>query len=239
MSLLQLERVVRRARGAGHEQVLLREATLVLDAGELVAVWGPREGGRRTLLRIAAGIERPDSGVVRFAGEPLCGRPGELLGRGIGYSPASVRGGEAHAVLEELTLAQLAHGIPRRSARQRALAALQRTDAAACGARELTELDGAEAVRVALAQALVLEPSLLVVEDPVKGVDLLARDALLALLRSLADEGLAVLFGAGEATALSGADRVLSLSDGVLRGTEPPPAGELAAVLPLRRRTSA
>jgi len=239
VSVLELQRVVRRARGGAHEQVLLREATLALQAGELVAVWSPREGGRRALLRIAAGVERPDSGVVRFAGEPLRGRPGELLGRGIGFGPAAARGREARAVLEELTLAQLAHGVPRRTARRQALDALERTGAAGCGARELAELDGAQAARVSLAQALVLDPSLLVLEDPVKGVDLLARDTILALLRSLADGGLAVLFGTGEATALSGADRVLSLTDGVLRGTEPPAAAELAPVLPLRRRAGA
>jgi ABC-type sugar transport system ATPase subunit len=75
-----------------------------------------------------------------------------------------------------------------------------------------------------------------VVDDPIRGVDLLERDAILGLLRSLADEGLAVLISATEATALAGADRALSLAAGELRGSTAP---ELASVVPLRRRASA
>ena len=86
-------------------------------------------------------------------------------------------------------------------------------------------------MRVVLARALALEPSLLVIDEPTRGVDLLERDAILALLRSLADDGLGVLTSAGETTALSAADRALSLTDGELHGNLDP---ELAPVVPLR-----
>lgn len=247
--VLELERVTRSARGGAHERLLLRDVSLQVHAGELVAVWGAlkgapraggpagwRESGCSTLLRVAAGIERPDGGVVRFDGRPLRGRAGDMLGRGIGFCHAPLRAQEARAVLDELLVGQLARGVPRRLARRRALAALERTGAESCAARELAELDGAEAVRAALARALVLAPRLLVVDDPARGVDPSARDAILALLRSLADEdGLALLVGVGDATALAGADRALSLADGVLRGATVP---ELAPVVELRRRAS-
>lgn len=234
MSVLALERVSKRVRSGAHERVLLCDASLRLHAGELVAVWSVRDGGRCTMLRIAAGIEPLDSGVVSFAGKPLRGHAGELLGRGIGYCRAQLHSQEARAVLDELLVGQLARGVPRRLAQRRALEALERTGATGCAASELSELDGAEAVRASIARALVLAPKLLVVEDPTRGVDLLARDEILALLRSLADDGgLAVLISVGEATALAGADRALSLSNGVLRGSAAPP---LAPVLELRRR---
>ena len=232
MTLLELERVSRRVRQGAHERVVLREVSLALEDGELLAVWGVRHSGRSTLLRIAAGIEPADSGVVRFAGEPLPSGA-QLLGTGIGYCHRIARASEAHGVLDELIVGQLARGVTRRGARARALSALERSGAAHCGAHSLSELDGADAVRVAIAGALVLNPALLVIEEPTSGVDLLERDAILALLRSLADEGLAVLISAGEATALSGADRAVSLADGVLRGSLAP---ELAQVLPLPLR---
>ena len=87
-------------------------------------------------------------------------------------------------------------------------------------------------MRVAIARAITLEPSLLVIDEPTKGVDLLARDEVLALVRSLANDDIAVLASTGESTGLAGADRALALSEGELRGA--PPA-ELATVLPLRR----
>jgi energy-coupling factor transporter ATP-binding protein EcfA2 len=241
MSLLALEHVARRhrhpaSRGAGvaPERTILRDVCLEVDSGELVAIWGLRRCGRSTLLRIAAGIDPADSGLVRFAGHELSGAGYLALGGGIGYcTRASL---DAPSVLDELLLGQLARGVRRALARARAYTALARVGADDCAARALHELDGAEELRVALARALVLEPSLLVIDDPVRGVDLLQRDSILGLLRSLADDGIAVLISTDEATALAGADRALSLADGVLRGASAP---ELAEVLPLRRSASA
>ncbi len=230
MTLLELEHVGRRRRHAGHERMVLRDISLTLDAGELMAVWGMRRSGRSTLLRLAAGIEPPDTGVVRFAGRDLAG--GDALGGGIGYCRRTPHDAEARDVLDELMVAQLARGVAAPSARARAFTALERAGAEHCSAHPLRELDGAETVRVMVARALVLGPSLLVLDEPTAGVELLERDRILALLRSLADEGIAVLMSTGEATCLSGADRALSLTSGELRGHFEP---ELAPVLPLRR----
>lgn len=232
MTLLELERVSLRYKHGPHERVVLAGVSLQVERGELVAVWGMRRSGRSTLLRVAAGIEPPDAGVVRFAGRDLAKSAGDELGGGIGYCRLDERGSEASAVLDELTVGQLARGVPQATARTLAVAALERVGASECAARGLRELDGSEAVRVALARALALEPSLLVIDEPTKGVDLLERDSILGLLRSLADEDVAVLMSSGEATALAGADRALSLSAGKLRGSASP---ALAEVLPLRR----
>jgi ribose transport system ATP-binding protein len=83
-----------------------------------------------------------------------------------------------------------------------------------------------------IARVLALTPRLLVIEDPIQGVDLLERDGILQLLRSIANDGVAVLLSTGESTGLSGADQALSLSEGELRG---PPPSELAPVLALHR----
>lgn len=237
MSLLELDRVSRHYRQGAHRHLVLREVCLRVERGEMVAIWGARRSGRSTLLRVAAGVEPVDGGTVRFDGANVSTRRGHMLGSGIGYCQRSLRGGESLGVLEQLMVGQLARGIPARVARERAAAALERVAAGHCAARELQSLDAAEQVRVALARALALTPSLLVIDEPVKGVDLLQRDAILALLRELADDGVAVLISAGEATALAGADRALSLADGELRGRLAP---ELAEVLPLplRRRAA-
>ncbi|MGH2875711.1 MAG: ATP-binding cassette domain-containing protein [Solirubrobacteraceae bacterium] len=234
MTLLALEHVSRRYRSGAHERLVLEDVSLTLARGELLAVWGLRRSGRSTLLRIAAGVEPPDTGRVLFQGRDLAGAG--ALGGGIGYCHTTPHDGEAGGVLDELIAGQLARGVPHQTAHTRAFAALERAGAGACAAHGLHELDGGESMRVAIARALSLEPSLLVIDEPTKGVDLLERDAILALLRSLADEGIALLLSAGETTALSGADRALSLSGGELRGQASP---ELAAVVPLRRRASA
>lgn len=230
MSLLSLEHVSFLQGAKGREALTLNDVSLEIDTGELVTVWGKRRSGRSTLLRIAAGMERPDSGVVRFAGRDL--GTAAALGDGIGFCGSGFRGAEGWCVLEEMTGTQLARGVPQAAARTRALAALERTQAGHCADRRLYELHGADGVRTMLAIALATQPRLLVVDDAITGVDLLERDGILLLLRSLADEGLAVLTSTEEGTGLSGADRALTLSEGSLRGSVAP---RLAPVVPLRR----
>ncbi|HWX98126.1 MAG TPA: ATP-binding cassette domain-containing protein [Solirubrobacteraceae bacterium] len=232
MSLLKLEAVQKRYAGPPRGRVVLSETTLEIEAGELVVVWGLKGSGRSTLLRIAAGIEAPDSGTVRFEGRDLATHGEDLLGGGLGYCERTFRCAEGQGVLEQVTVGLLARGVPPRQARLRAQRALERAGADGYATQRLGSLDVGESVRVAVARTLALEPALLVVDEPTRGVDLLERDGILALLRSLADEGIAVLASTAESTGLAGADRGLVLNEGELRGA--PPA-ELATVLPLRR----
>jgi ABC-type sugar transport system ATPase subunit len=242
MSLLAFEHVGKHV-GSGrsswigqHERVVLSDLTFELCEGELMAIWGRRGSGRSTLLRLAAGLEAPSSGVVRFAGQDLAGRGGEALGEGIGFCRPGLRGGDGNAISEELMIGQLARGVSLKTARARTFAALERAGAQGCAPCRADDLDTGESVRVAIARALTLEPRLLVIDEPTKGVDPIERDEILQLLRSLADDGLAILTCIGETTAFAGSDRALSLSEGELRGRLAP---ELAPVIPLRARTGA
>lgn len=231
MSLLELDGVNRYYRDGPVERVVLDDVSLSLEPGELAVVWGMRGSGRSTLLRVAAGIERPDSGTVRFEGRDLQQHGEDILGAGIGFCQKSLAGSGSQPVLDLLILSLLARGVSGAGARANAHAALKRTGATLCGERPSSQLDTAESVRVALARVIALQPRLLVIDDPIQGVDLLERDGILLLLRSLADEGIAVLASTGESTGLSGADRTLTIGDGVLRGPE---RKELAPVVELR-----
>jgi ABC-type lipoprotein export system ATPase subunit len=234
MSLLALEHVSHRYRDRQRERIVLNDVSLSIMAGEQVVVYGPRRSGRTTLLRIAAGIQAPDSGVVSFQGRNLQ-RDGErALGLGIGYSQKSLRANEEHGVLEQVAAPLLARGVPLNQARERARHALARTESEQCAAAAVTELSAGETVRVALARALALSPALLVIDEPVATVELAERDGILALLRSIAGHGTAVLAATGDATELAGAQRALTLGDGKLRG---PASPELAPVVALRRRS--
>ncbi len=166
----------------------------------------------------------------------LGGRRGNALGDGVGYCSSAPADREAGVVLEELMLTQRIRGVGKSDAHTRARAALARAGAAGCAGHPFGELDGAESVRVGLAQALVLQPSLLVIDDPVTGVDPPEHDGILELLRSLADDGIAILMSVGESTECADADRKLNLRDGRLGGSVDP---ELASVHELLREASA
>jgi ABC-type multidrug transport system ATPase subunit len=232
MRLLELNHVFKRYSRGSSVRVALCDVSLSLESGELVAVWGRRRSGRSTLLRIAANVEAPDSGVVRFEGRDVSARHDHPLGAGISYCRKSFRSDEGPLVIDQLMTSHLMRGASRELAHARAYAALKRAGAERCGSLRPSELDGAELVRVAIARALGPKPKLLVIDDPTIGVDLPERDAILLLLRSFADDGITVLMSVSETTALSGADRALSLDNGALHGAVDP---RLATVVPIRR----
>ncbi len=236
MSLLELRDVHKRYEDDSGARTVLHGVSLRVETGELAVVWGLHRSGRSTLLRVAAGIEPPDAGSVRFDGRDLA-RDGErVLGEGIGYCQRTLRFADGHTGLDHAMVGLLSRWVPPAKARLRALMALERTGATHCARVAQRELSSAEVVRVGLARTLALEPRMIVIDEPVKGVELGERDAILALLRSLADEGLTVLASTGESTGLSQADQGLVLGDGELRGAPPV---HLAQVLPLRARREA
>jgi predicted ABC-type transport system involved in lysophospholipase L1 biosynthesis ATPase subunit len=232
MSLLVLENVSKLCRDGPRERAVLRDVTLELAGGELAVVWGLRRSGRSTLLRIAAGIESPDGGAVRLEGRDLARHGEDLVGGRIGYCQMTFRAAAGHTVFDQVVGRLLGRGIAPAEARSRARGALERTGAERCAGLRPLQLDSAEAVRVALARTLALRPRLLVIDEPVKGVELAQRDGILLLLRSLADEGITVFASTGDSPGLTGADRGFTLGDGELHAS---PAPRLAPVLPLRR----
>jgi ABC-type multidrug transport system ATPase subunit len=231
MSLLELAHATKRFRCGQRETVALRDVSLELEAGECVAVYGLRRSGRTTLLRVAAGMTPLDAGAARFDGRELGGRGGRLLGVEIGYCNPAFDPAHAGSVAEHVAVALLARGCGRRRARARAGAALARVGASASANLDPRELEADELVRAGIARALLTDPRLLLLDEPTNGVDLLERDAILDLLRSLADDGAGVLMTVGEPVA--GADRVLALDGGRLRGRALP---EPAPVVPLHAR---
>jgi ABC-type multidrug transport system ATPase subunit len=234
-NLLSIEHVTKRYRRGRLERVAVRDVSLDLEPGELAVVWGARFSGRSTLLRVAAGIEAPDEGTVSFEGRDLGRARNKLLGRRIGYCQTGFSAGSRGLVVEHVAAGLLAQRTSPKQAWRRGQEMLFRVGAESCARLECHELDGAELVRVAIACALITAPGLLVIDEPTSGVDLLQRDPLLALLRSLADDGTAVLMSTGDAQGLSGADRALTIDNGELQG-EPEPVQ--AHVVPLRRAES-
>jgi ABC-type sulfate/molybdate transport systems ATPase subunit len=218
LSLLSIEHATKRYRRGRLERVAVRDVSLELELGELVAVWGARFSGRSTLLRLAAGIELPEEGRVLFEGHDLAHSRNRVLGRRIGYWHASLAAAQHGPVIDQVAGGMLAQRALPKQARRRAQELLFRAGVEHCAHLQCHELAGSEVVRVAIASALATTPALLVIDEPTSGVDLLERDPLLSLLRSIANEGTTVLVSTGDAQGLSGVDRALSMDGGELLG---------------------
>lgn len=223
-ALLVLDAVTKRFdRGGrrGRERVALHDASLELGAGELAAVWGQRRSGRTTLLRIAGGLVAPTVGAVRFDGRDLRASPALGARGGIAYCHRQFSPVIGDAVIEHVAAPLLSGRRATAEAEAQAFAALKRVGATGCAELSPDELDHGETIRVAMARALVIEPRLLLVDEPAVGLAPTPEGAgaLYALLESIAhDDGVAVLTTVDDASGLAGADRALTIDAGELHG---------------------
>jgi putative ABC transport system ATP-binding protein len=234
MALLSVEDVTKRYRHGRREFLALRSASIEVDEHELVVVLGPRKSGRSTLLRIAAGIERPDSGTARFAGLDLS-RAGNVVGREIAYCHLSFPAVEGEQVLDHVALPLLARRRTKREARHAGERALERASVLGCAAMQPRELNAVERLRVAIARGIAASPRVLVADDADDGAGLAQADGVLSLLASLVhDDGVAVLMSTDDATSVAGAERVYTLDAGRVRSEAQAPRAQVLALRPAR-----
>jgi predicted ABC-type transport system involved in lysophospholipase L1 biosynthesis ATPase subunit len=228
--LLSIEHVSKAySDGRGRLTVLDHVSFEVLPAAQ-VGLYGPARSGKSTLLRIAVGIERPDSGSVRFEGRELthmrAGARARLLRRSVGYLAMSDwRPNPGEDILGHVVTALGSDGFTPPEARRKALRALDSVeiDVGSRGTSvPIASLSAGDRTRVALARAIVREPRLLVVDEPARMPSLEERDRFCTLLRGVAREhGIALLNASAEMAALQGMDVMMSISAGGLRSSAP------------------
>ncbi len=217
--LLSLAGVCRgAARGAGRVEGLLVDVSLDVGTGELVAVVGSRSQGKTTLLQLAAGLVAPEDGVVRFGGHDLAGlserEHSRLLREEIGLAGQS--GPRVDLRMAHYVAAPLLVNRRRRHRRQafdRATGALERVGMGSRARQRWGDLSRWDRALVEIAQGIVGEPGLLLVDDVTDGLGMRETAQVTRLLRSLAqEEGMGVLMAVSDGEAALSAHRVFSLS---------------------------
>src|SRR5712672_4152092 len=189
----------------------VEQARLSVEHGEFVAIVGPTGCGKSTLLNVAAGLLRPASGTVRIFDSPLAG-----LNRKAGYLFQADALFPWKTAIDNVAIGLEVSGVPRTQALERAQAWLNSVGLAAFGNRYPHMLSGGQRKRVGLAQVLIRDPKILLMDEPFGPLDAQTRQIMGNLLLELwtADRK-AVLFVTHEleeAIALS--DRVIIMSAG-------------------------
>jgi lipoprotein-releasing system ATP-binding protein len=206
-------------RGRRHVVQVLADVSLDVEAGELVAVLAQRAQGKTTLLRVAAGMDRPARGQVLLNGEDLCRlsdrRRSALLRGRIGF--AEPFGPDIDLPVLSHVALPLLSALSKNDAYAQAQSALERVGAAEFAHQSWLTLADSERALAALAQALVRRPELLLVDDLTATLGIDETERIGRLLHSIAHENrLAVLMSVSDADATTWFDRVASLSGGEL-----------------------
>lgn len=217
--VLQLVGIVKTYR-TGDEQVrVLDGLDFTLHAGEFVVVTGPSGSGKSTLLHIAGGLDAPDEGTVAVAGQDMwemsTGARAAFRRRNLGFVFQFFNLVPALSAVENVSLPLVLDGVPARSADARALELLQRVGLGDRARHRPAELSGGQMQRVAVARALVAQPSIILADEPTGNLDSHSSTAVLDLLRALSGEdGAAVVLVTHDQTAAGYGSRELHLVDG-------------------------
>lgn len=219
--LLQLDAIEKSYRRGERRLRVLDGLSLTVQPGQIVALLGSRYEGKTTLLKIAAGLERPDAGKVSFEGQDLTRlrtrqRERLLAGRIAWISREGA--GLEFRVLDYV-------GLPLLIARRRssevedaAVLALERVGAPDVAQRRWQELSNWERVLVSFARGIILRPRLLVIDDLFDGLGMSKTQQAGELLSTfVSDFGCGVLISVSDAEAAIAADRVCSFERGRLR----------------------
>jgi len=188
-----------------------------IQPGEFFSFLGPSGCGKTTILRMISGFTDPSAGVIRIGGRDMAGqrpnqRPTALIFQNLALFPLM-------PVWENIAFGLEVRGVDRAKRRARAEELLALVELPGAGDKMVSQLSGGQKQRVAIARALAVEPSVMLLDEPLSALDLKLRQAMRAELRSIQKRtGVTFVFithDQGEALAMS--DRVGVMSHGKLQ----------------------
>ncbi len=198
------------------DHVAVDDISIGVPSGELLALIGASGSGKTTTLRIAAGYETPDSGQVMFDGRDITPLPPQKRGFGMVFQHYALF---PHMTVEQNVAFGLeARGVGKQARLARARSALASVGLDKAGPRSIQSLSGGEQQRVALARALVIEPKMLLMDEPLSNLDPTLRQSTRDELRSMLHRvGVPALFVThDQEDAFAIADKIALISNGRL-----------------------
>ncbi|WP_029008473.1 ABC transporter ATP-binding protein [Azospirillum halopraeferens] len=222
MAGLTLDRVTRRFGPA----VAVDGVSLEVRDGEFVALLGPSGCGKTTLLRLVAGFEAPDDGVIAIGGETVA-RPGAVVPperRGLGMVFQSYALWPHMSVADNVAYALKVRRLPAAERTARVARALELVGLAGLAGRRPQQLSGGQRQRVALARCLAMRPRVVLLDEPLANLDAHLRDAMQEEFRRVHREtGATILYVThDQAEAMALADRVAVMDRGRLEQVATP-----------------
>jgi len=208
------------------EHLVLDKLSLQIQPSTITAILGPNGVGKTTLLHLALGWRRPQSGKIRLDGRSFQEFSRNELGKWIGLVPQTEHIAYDYSILEYVLLGRAPYLLPLEmpgEADYRAAAeAIETVGLAKMRSRPVTELSGGERQLILAARALAQQPRLLLLDEPTNHLDLGNKIHLLELLRNLKENGVAVIFTTHDPdVAAVLADQLVLMRDGKVQHAGP------------------
>ena len=229
--MLEMTEVTKTYRIGGQTVRALDAIRLTLTGGEFASVVGPSGAGKSTLLHLLGALDRPNSGSIRFQGKEIGDlddeQQSEFRRHSVGFVFQFCNPLPTMPAWENVAVPKLLEGARISKVKSRALDLLALVDLADRAEHRPSELSGGQMQRVAVARALMMDPPLVLADEPTGNLDSKTGAAIMALLTDIAHQhGRSVVMVTHNLEAASSTDRVITLTDGrigsdVLAGGEP------------------
>ncbi len=220
--LIELTEVTKVYRMDGVEVWALRGVNLRIEAGEFVAIMGPSGSGKSTCMHILGLLDRPTSGLYRFEGRDVSSlgevERARLRNHRIGFVFQAYNLLPRATALENVALPMIYAGIRDRA---RALEALRWVELEHRAHHLPTQLSGGEQQRVAIARALVMQPALILADEPTGNLDTQTSLEVMGLLQRLNERGVTIVLVTHEPDIAAFARRIVQFRDGRVVGDRP------------------
>jgi putative ABC transport system ATP-binding protein len=219
MEMLEMTQVSKAYRVGGQTVRALDDVDLKLTGGEFVSVVGPSGAGKSTLLHVLGALDRSDSGSILFRGREIGGlndrEQSEFRRHSVGFVFQFFNLLPTMTAWENVAVPKLLDGARMSKAKSRALELLAMVGLADRADHRPSELSGGQMQRVAVARALMMDPPLILADEPTGNLDTKTGAAIMALLTDVAHEdGRTVVMVTHNLDAALSTDRVITLTDG-------------------------
>lgn len=198
----------------------LRDATLEIEAGEMIAITGVSGSGKSTLLHLLGLLDRPTSGEYFFEKnidtKVRNAELARLRNKKIGFVFQDFALIPYQTVYENIEVPLLFAKVPRTKRQERILSLIKALHIEELKDRKVSKLSGGEKQRVAIARALANDPPLILADEPTGALDSVTKAEILKIFRDIHRQGKTILLVTHDPEVAAIADRVLHISDGVL-----------------------
>ena len=199
--------------------------SLVIREGEFVAIMGPSGSGKTTLLAILGCLDRPTQGSYALVGEEMSAldetRRAHVRGERIGFVFQAYNLLPRTSAYRNVELPLVYAGVPARERRSRVLEGLSDVGLSDRADHLPTQLSGGQQQRVAVARALVMKPSVLLLDEPTGNLDSASEEEVLTLLEQVNREGATLVMVTHSNEVAERASRIVRLADGAIVSDEP------------------
>jgi putative ABC transport system ATP-binding protein len=220
MALIIVENITRTYKLGGETFDALKDVSLVVEAGEFLAITGPSGSGKSTLANIIGGLDAPSLGSVSVDGVVLSkARDNELSryrNRHIGFVFQSFNLQAHETALENVSMPLVLARMKRRDRIARASECLAAVGLADRMHHKPAELSGGQRQRVAIARALAVKPSIIIADEPTGNLDSSRGAEIMTLLKKLNNDGITLIIITHDSGIAAQADRVVTIKDGHL-----------------------